>query len=58
MPVKKRTYHGDHHLIGNQLAMIDKLFCFITKRSFISYLFTKQVAGGKMDKSIFLNQSV
>ena len=58
MLVKKRTNHGDHHIIGNQLAMIDKFFCFYTKRGFVSDLFTKQVAGGKMDKSIFLNQLV
>jgi len=38
--------------------MIDKLFGLYTKRGFVSDLFTEQVAGGKMDKSIFLNQPV
>ena len=57
MPVKKRTNHGNRNIIGNQLAIVDEFFCFYTKRGFISDLFTKQVAGAKMDKSILFNQS-
>ena len=56
MPVKKRTNHGNRDVIGNQLAIIDEFFCFYTKRGSISDLFTKEVAGAKMDKSILFNQ--
>ena len=56
MPVKKRTNHGNRNIIGNQLAIIDKLFGFYAKRRFISDLFTEQVARTNVDKTIFFNQ--